>query len=402
MTDKIQIAIDGREANVAQRVGSNVYAFEILRQLSAQLKYSKSLGATVLLSSEPVSDLPEARTNWQYQQVKPSKMWTQWAEPWHLFWQRRQYDVLFVPGHYAPRLSPIPYVSSVMDLAFLPYPEQFRPNDLYQLKHWTRYSVKRAQKVVTISEFTKQEIQKYYGKPAQDIIVAYPDVNLQGPAASQAQKQAFWQRHQIQDPYFLFVGTLQPRKNLVRLIEAFEQFIAKLKKQDLKTETNAANTSKNQTSAKEQLPQLVIAGKIGWMAEPILEKIKQSPAKKQIITTGYVSQAIKKALLKEARALVLIGLYEGFGIPALEAMRVKTIPLVSDNSSLPEVVGPAGLTVDPEQTADIVEALHQLYEMKAKERATFSKKARKQVKKFNWELSAEKILSALTEVAQEN
>ncbi|MEA2056638.1 MAG: glycosyltransferase family 1 protein, partial [Patescibacteria group bacterium] len=328
MSDKIHIAIDGCEANVTQRVGSNVYAFNIIKQISNLLRYKKKTRATVLLSQKPVADMPKERINWQYKIVKPDKFWTQWAEPWHLFFQQNNYDVLYTPGHYAPRLCPIPYVSSVMDLAFLQYQHQFRQTDLFQLEKWTKYSVKKASKVIAISQFTKKEIHQHYGVNPQNIIVAYPDVSLNLKETAPARKKAYFKKHGISQPYFLFVGTLQPRKNLVGLIQAYELFCEK------------------QTGEKP-LPKLVIAGKIGWLAEPILQKIKNSPVRGHIILTSFVPTAIKPILIKNALALTLVGLYEGFGIPALEALYLNTIPIVSESSSLPEVVGKAGLKVDP-------------------------------------------------------
>jgi glycosyltransferase involved in cell wall biosynthesis len=380
MTDKIHLALDAREANVAQRVGSNVYAYNIIKQLSNLLRYKKKTKATALLSSEPVDDMPDERTNWQYQVIKPAKFWTQWAEPFHLFFKQNQYHVLYTPGHYAPRVSAIPYVSSVMDLAFLEYPHQFRKSDLFQLKHWTKYSVKHASKVVAISQFTKKEIHQHYHKKQEDIVVAYPDVNLKIKKTSPARKKAFFKKHGIKKPYFLFIGTLQPRKNLTRLVKAYEQFCQK--------------------SDQDNPPQLVISGKIGWLAQDLLTKIHQSSVSDQIILTGFVPDRIKPILIKNALSLILIGLYEGFGIPALEALYLSTIPIVSDSSSLPEVVGEAGLKVNPTNLDHISRALEHVAAMKAKQKAKYRRKARKQTKKFDWEQSAKKILTTLKQVAR--
>lgn len=154
MNKPLRLAIDGNEANVKQRVGSNVYAFEVIKQLYELTKNPKKFDCTILLAHKGLADLPPARSNWQYKVLTPQRLWTQWALPLHLFWQQKQYDLFFTPGHYAPRFSAVPYVSSVMDLAFLEFPEQFQKNDLYQLKHWTYYSVRHAKKVITISIFS--------------------------------------------------------------------------------------------------------------------------------------------------------------------------------------------------------------------------------------------------------
>jgi glycosyltransferase involved in cell wall biosynthesis len=381
---KLNIAIDANEANVIHRVGSNVYAFEVIKQLANLIKADPNLKATVLLSTPPLSDLPNQTQDWHYQIVKPAKFWTQLAAPLHLFNNKNKYDVFFTPGHYAPRLCAVPYVSSVMDLAYLHFPEQFRSSDLLQLKNWTAYSVEHAQKVITISQFTKQETAYQYSKPETDIVVAYPSASLPQNSASQSEIEHFFNYHGIENDYFLFIGTIQPRKNLVNLIKAFEIFCLEEQEQD-----NPAD-----------LPQLVIAGKIGWLAEPILEIASQSGVKDKIVFTGFVSDAMKQPLYKRALTTVLIGLYEGFGIPPLESMHVGTLPIVSHNSSLPEVVGEAGLQVNPYKPEIIAEALREVWLMPAKEKAIYRKKMRQQIQQFSWEKSGQIILDTLLQVAK--
>ncbi len=376
-------ALDGNEANVKNRVGSNIFAFQVLKNLEkiTREKNEQKIKFTVLLSQQPVLDLPQPRKNWQYQVIKPKKFWTQWAEPWHLFFKQKKYDALFVPGHYAPRVSAVPYICSIMDLAYLKYSAQFRQNDYLQLKNWTKYSVKHAKKVVAISEFTKQEIWEAYGKPLEQIEVVYPDVNLDQTPISSAQKKAFFKKHGIKPPFFLFVGTLQPRKNLIRLVKAFAKFKAQVK---------AAHSV-----------QLVIAGKIGWLTQDLIAVINQSPVEKDIILPGYVSDKLKNELYNQALATILVGLYEGFGIPPLESMHFGTIPLVSNNSSLPEVVGAAGLKVDPYKVDSIKAGLIKVWNLPDEQKEELKKAMKDQIKKFSWEQSTQKILSLLKEVTQE-
>jgi glycosyltransferase involved in cell wall biosynthesis len=379
----INIALDGNEANVPNRVGSNVYAFEILSAIEKITQGDNSYEFTVLLSQAPVKDLPMERTGWTYKIIKPTPLWTQFALPIHLFLHPKKYDLLFTPAHYAPRISVIPYVSSVMDLAFLLYPEQFQQSDVIQLKQWTLYSVKNAKKVVAISEATKQDVVKVYKKPASDVIVAYPAVEVI-KHGNHEHAEKFFKKHHIRAPYFLFIGTFQPRKNLIRLVEAFEQVCR---------ETVAKSNKKN-------MPQLVLAGKIGWLADETVERIKQSPFYDYIVMPGFVPDDIKPALYARATASALIGLYEGFGIPALESLHYGCIPIVSNTSSLPEVVGEAGWQVDPLNVNEIASAMKKTMSLSAKQKAQFRKKAREQVKKFSWEESAQKILELLNSVAK--
>lgn len=381
----INIAIDGNEANVANRVGSNAYAFEILKNLWKLTKREPHITITVLLSAPPIVDLPPERTRWRYQVITPKPFWTQWALPLYLFWHRQDYAVLFTPGHYAPRISSIPYISSVMDLAFIQYPDDFAKKDLYQLKAWTDYSVQRAAKIVAISEFTKQEIRRVYRRSDSDIIVAPPSVTELGSRYSKPQFQKYCQKLGITAPYLLYLGTLQPRKNLIKLIEAFEQ---------ITQETGETAPAAPLTQLK-----LVLAGKVGWLAEEIMQKIARSPVKDRIILTGFVPSQFKSALYQNAQAAVMLSPYEGFGIPALEAMAAGTIPVIANSSSLPEVVGKAGITVHPDQVGSIANGLLQAFYLTESERKILRQRAVTQLKKFSWEASAKTILRELESLA---
>ena len=394
MHNPIRIAIDGNEANTTNRVGSNVYAFEILHQLWKLTSKPQKFHCTVLLAQQQAADFPPARKNWQYAIVKPARLWTQWALPFHLFWYQKKYDLFFTTSHYAPRLSVIPYVSGVMDVAYLEFPEQFRRNDFYQLKYWTRYSVKRAAKVITISQYSKQQIHTAYGRPLNDIVVASPAVSLPR-SSSPLRTKAFFRKFKIEKKnYILYVGTLQPRKNLENLIEAFETF----------SRSYAANQLKKRavdfTEYSPPPPQLVLAGKVGWLAKGIQDRIKSSALKDQIIVTGFVSDDLKPQLYKQARATILIGLSEGFGIPPLESMSVGTIPIVSNTSSLPEVIGSAGILVDPTKPLKIAEAIREAWNLPASKQQQFEKKAKKQLSQFTWQKTGKTILNTLVKVAR--
>ena len=382
----IRIAIDGNEANVKNRVGSNTYAFMIISEIYKLTANRKNIDITILLSSEKLADLPAKRNNWRYMVLGPKKFWTQWALPIHLFLHQKDYQIFFTPSHYAPRISSIPYVSSVMDLAYLHYPEQFRVNDLLQLKNWTKYSVKNARKIITISKFSKKEIQTHYHRLSKDIIVANPSFQFISSAPIEEIKD-FFKAKGIKNKYFLYLGTLQPRKNIAILITAYEEFLRKSAAYNLK--------SKNKSQKQIGEPNLVIAGKIGWLAEDILKRIEDSPVKEKIILTGFVEDKFKRALYQNATASLLVSLYEGFGIPALESMQTGTIPIVSDDSSLPEVVGKAGFLVKASNPHEISTAMMKAYQMPYKELLKYKTAMRRQAKKFSWQQSAKIVLKTL-------
>ncbi|MBD3279705.1 MAG: glycosyltransferase [Candidatus Pacebacteria bacterium] len=387
----IHLGIDANEANVKNRVGSNVYAFAVIKHLAKITENDDHYRFTLFLAQPPVADLPPARHNWSYKVLKPGFLFTQWALPLYLYQHQNKYDAFFTPGHYAPRFCPIPHVCSVMDLAYLHFPTQFKKTDLLQLKNWTKYSVNQANKIVTISQFSKSELVKNYQQQPADIVVAYPNVNLPHKPPLRSRERAFVRKHQIKSPYFLYLGTLQPRKNLLRVIKAFESFHRSLA---------AGKVKKRGRQYRQHQPQLVIAGKSGWLNQQLMTRIKKSPISQQLILTGYVDQSLKPWLYQHALANLNLGLYEGFGIPALEALHYKTLVIAANNTSLPEVVGKAGILVDPYDIKEISQAMAKVWTMTAKQKAKFRKKAREQVKKFSWRKTSKKILKVLTKLAQ--
>ncbi|MEN8253709.1 MAG: glycosyltransferase, partial [Patescibacteria group bacterium] len=200
---------------------------------------------------------------------------------------------------------------------------------------------------------------------------------------------------ELGDKYLLSLSTLQPRKNLAKLIEAFNKISLQL-----------GNTQILSRGRRTQMSQvhnlkLIIAGKIGWLAEEILQTAKKSPFNKNIIFTGFISEKEKKVLFEHALASISISPYEGFGIPALEALQYGSIPLIANDSSLPEVVGEAGILVDPQSLDSIAGGIREILNFSAKKRAEYKKLGRERVKKFSWKKSARIVLKTLEEVASE-
>lgn len=193
----------------------------------------------------------------------------------------------------------------------------------------------------TRSEATAQDIAQYYGRTKNVHVVYHGVDHQQFNLPRTAERDASWQRlHQtcpkLQRPYLLFVGQLQPRKNIIRLVEAFEEL--------------------RQTDAQQQL---VIAGAHGWLQKPILERILRSPAHEHIILAGRVPEDLLPSLYWRAEAFVLPNLYEGFGMPLLEAQTCGCPVVTSNVSSMPEVVGDSAITVDPHNSKAIAAGIQQ-------------------------------------------
>jgi len=365
--DKIRIGIDINEANVANRVGSNQYAFEILKALH---KIDNTNQYTLYSSKPLVGDLPKTKKNWRYKVIPPAKLWTQWRLPLELIKDRNNLDVFYSPGHYAPRFSPIPTVVTIMDLAFLLFPKFFKKKDTNQLTNWTKYSIKKASSIIAISKNTKKDIQRYYKTPSEKIKIAYPGYSSQ---SSIKINQQVLSKYKLDKNYILFVGTIQPRKNIVRLVQAFDKIMGN--------------------------HHLVIAGKKGWIYKDVEKAIENSPKKDKIHQLGFVPQKDLVSLIKKASCLVLPGLYEGFGIPPLEAINLGTIPVVSRTGSLPEVVGEKGLFFDPFSIDSISKALQNAIKLTQAKKKAHIKQLKTHTKQFSWTSSAKNILEVLHEVA---
>jgi glycosyltransferase involved in cell wall biosynthesis len=373
--NQILIGIDGNEANVANRVGSNQYAYHILKALHA---LESKHAFRIYLKSDPLPDMPKANANWRYRVIKPQKLWTQARLPADLFVHRPKPHIFFSPGHYAPRKSPVPTVVSIMDLAFLHYPNLFlkHKRGTAQLEQWSAYSVKQSTKVIAISEHTRQDVIASYQKNPADVIVAYPGVDLKNfTKPSELTKRKLAKKYQLKKPFALFVGTIQPRKNLVRLLEAFSSLPPSFKEFDL-----------------------VLAGQRGWLTEEFDHALAFSKAKNRIKLLGFVPDSEVPVLYAMAKCSVLIGLHEGFGMPAAESFASGTLPVVSNNSSLPEVVGRAGILVDPYSVTSIRHGLKRALELDDISRAKRIALGQEHIKKFDWHVSAGIILNTLEEI----
>lgn len=386
------IGIDGNEANIDKKVGISEYVYELLMQFhsSQQSEISNQKEHTkfkIYLKEKPTHGLPMEAEGWEYKVFGPKKMWTQFALPAKLYLEREKPDVFFSPAHYAPRFSPVPTVISIMDLAFFHFPELFAKKDLYQLHKWTEYSVKKASKIITISEASKDDIIKLYHIPQDRIHVVYPGIKESLTLTPHNYSmQDLQQKYGISDNFILFVGTLQPRKNIVRAIEAFSKVVSR------------RSEIRDQKSEDGEL-QFVIVGRKGWLYEDILAAPKKYGVEDKVKFLDFVPDDELPTLYKNAKCFLWPSLYEGFGLPVVEAMSYGCPVITSNTSSLPEAGGDAAVYVDPRDTDDIAKKLQVVLSTKSK-RAEMIEKGKKQVAKFSWEKAAEQTLEVLQQVAK--
>ena len=374
------IAIDGYEANVKNRVGIGRYAYEIIKNIyllavSCQPclagRQVSAVSFRIYLPSPPISDMPRETERWKYRVISPKRFWTFVGLPLALQRDQPRADVVFSPTHYVPRYISIPRVMSIMDLSYLAYPKMFRFRDLYKLVLWTKYSVANAARICTISEFTKNAIMREYGVPEDRVVVTYPGLSMESKATK---------KYNISSHYILSVGTLQPRKNYVRLIEAFAEFLRENKQ-------------------KFGELHLVIIGKKGWLYEEILEAPTRFGVSDKVKFLHDVPDGDLPDFYSHALCFALPSLYEGFGLPVLEAMAYKAPIVASNISSLPEIAGQAAVYIDPLKVKSITQGLlTAVRQRNLVQGKTRIQKGLAQVKLFSWEKAAKQTLEVLQEV----
>jgi glycosyltransferase involved in cell wall biosynthesis len=376
------IAVDGYEANVASRVGIGRYAYDILKNIYTILERSNggNYEFRIYLPQKPVSDMPKETRWWQYIVRGPSKLWTFIGLPLALASDCPRADVVYSPTHYIPRFTSLPRVMAIMDISYLEFPEMFRKRDLFQLTHWTAYAAAHAKAICTISKFSKNAIIRAYKTPQEQVFVTYPGFSM--PTTLSDKNRDIYNKYTIAKHYILSVGTIQPRKNYIRLIEAFAKFLG-------------------QNKQKFGEIQLVIVGKKGWLYEAILEAPKKYGIEDKVKFLHTVPDSDLPSLYTNALCFALPSLYEGFGLPVLEAMAYKCPVVVSDVSSLPEIAGEAGVYVNPKDVSSITQgllsAVRQRNLIQGKSRI---QKGLSQAKLFTWEKAAKETLDVLTEVGR--
>lgn len=281
-------------------------------------------------------------------------------------------DVLFMPNWLPVALEPqTKLLLTVHDLSPILMPEMY---DL-KARAWHKFInleklIKRANHILAVSQFTKDSLVERWQLNPEDITVTSLGVNhsVYQPNLPVDQLRDVRNRYGLPGEFFLYLGTIEPRKNLANIIEAYEQLDSDVS--------------------------LVIAGKWGWKYSEIVNKIKSSPKQRNIITLGYVAEIDKPFLMKLATAFVWPSLYEGFGLPVLEAMAVGTPVITSHVTSIPEVVGDAAIIVDPYNTEYISEAMEKLSTDKSLH-ALYSRKGIERARMFNWDNTCKTTLEAL-------
>jgi alpha-1,3-rhamnosyl/mannosyltransferase len=282
-------------------------------------------------------------------------------------YRKNKLDLYHATNYIAPGFD-IPLAVTVYDLSFLRYPNAHPANRLAWLAKGFPSTIQRARQVITISEFSKNEINELLGVSKEKMSVAYPGVDSRFKPLNPdflTQKLKNWSLKP--DEYLLSVGTLEPRKNLVNLFKAYELL---------------------PDSIKKNWP-LVVVGMSGWKEKTIIKEMEVLIRKGNLIPLGYLSDDQLAVIYAGAKLFVYLSLYEGFGLPPLEAMACGTPVVASNRTSLPEVVGDAGILVDPENIESVAWTLESVLD-DSKRCIEMSELGQRQASNFTWQACAEK------------
>jgi len=283
-------------------------------------------------------------------------------------------DLFHATEHLLPRFSKVRTVFTLHDLIFLFHPETHKPMNRWFLTLMMPRFLRAADAVIAVSECTKRDAIRFYGIPEEKITVIYEGVNPRFRPASPEAIRAVREKYGLPERFILYVGTIEPRKNLTTLLEAFHYLLGG---HDLR---------------------LVIVGKKGWLYEGFFRCLRDLGLEDRLIFTGYVPDEDLPAIYSAADLFVFPSLYEGFGLPVLEAMACGTPVVCSNTSSLPEVAGDAALLVDPTDVRALARVMERVLTDETL-RASLRVKGIERARRFSWEDAAQKTLEVYQRVA---
>jgi glycosyltransferase involved in cell wall biosynthesis len=378
----VLIGIDASRATTRRRTGTENYSRELIRAL-VRLTDGADDHRFRLYTNGPS---PEgtfwegpAPTGWEARSIPWRRLWT------HLRLSAEMIthppDVLFVPAHVLPLRHPAASVATVHDLGYLYFPGAHRPVDRRYLDWSTAWNARQSSAVIADSQATKDDLVRAYGINPAAIHVIYLGAREHlAPVRECGVLAETRRKYGIADRYLLYVGTLQPRKNLGRVLEAFARLAG---------------------AGQLDGVQLVLAGKSGWLSEDLRARIRASGIGERVLLPGYIDDVDLAPLMSGAIAFIFPSLYEGFGMPVLEAQACGAAVMTGTNSSLPEVAGDAALLVDPLDVDAIAAAMQRLVDDVAL-RDDLVRRGFENIKRFSWEKCARETLAVLESAARAN
>lgn len=396
------IGLDASRANKKEKTGTEWYSYYLIQEMK---KISDQNDQFILYSKEALSGgLENLPSNFKSKVLKwpPKFLWTQIRLSWEMLWHRP--DLLFITAHTIPLFHPKNTICTLHDVGFERLPDLYSKEQIgYQPSLWkklvklmvkiftlgkygnteldyhrfsARFALKHAKKVITVSQFSRQEITDIFAANPEKIIVIYHGYDQKKYRAhlEQTKIDNILKKYQIDKPFFLSIGRLEEKKNTAGLIEAFGLF-------------------KNWKNEKINY-QLVLVGSPGYNFQKVKDKIEKYHLKDSVIMPGWMPEDEIPYLMGAAEIFIFPSFYEGFGVPLLEAMACGTPIITSNLSSLPEVADWAALLINPYNPTEIASAMIKLTKDKDL-RNELVKKGWQRIKNFSWSICARKTLEVL-------
>ncbi len=375
----ITIGIDASRANVARKTGVEWYAFEVIQRLKTIIPASYRV---VLYSREPLrGGMEQLPPSWESRVLRwrPRYLWTQLRLSWEML--RRPPDLLFVPVHVLPIILPKRSVTTVHDVGFIAVPRAYRTAaGRWYLRFSAWFAARFATAILTVSDFSKREIVKYFSADANKIFVTPLAVDHERFRPSDSEEIApQLARYGVTRPYFLFVGRLEMKKNLDGLFAAFRTFKERRPSNDPTT--------------------LVLVGKRGVGGDAALAAVEGTPLQRSVIELGYVDSAAIRHLYAGATAFVFPSWYEGFGLPILEAFACGAPVIASNAGSIPEVAADAAVLIDPADSGAFAIAMERFAADPAL-RAIYAERGLARVRVYSWERTAKMTWETIEKLAK--
>jgi glycosyltransferase involved in cell wall biosynthesis len=293
-------------------------------------------------------------------------LWFEWALP--AIFKKHKVDAFMSPDGFMSLSADIPTLLVIHDIAWKHFPTQVPWSHRKHYEYYMPRFAKKAAHIATVSEYSKNDIVNHLQVMPEKIDVVYDGANESFVPLSLEERVKIEDKYSNGCPYFLYVGSIHPRKNVLRLLQAFELF-----------------KSKADTNMK-----LLLAGRIAWQSGDVAEQLAKMKYRNDVVFLGYTDAIELPKITASAFALTYVSLFEGFGIPILEAMHCDVPSISSNSSSMPEVAGDAGLIADPYSVDSITEQMLRLWNENGL-REQLIEKGKIQRQKFSWDLTAEKM-----------
>lgn len=359
------LGIDASRIELTDKTGVEWYSYYLIQELKKIIPPLET--KVILYSRHSLSHLLEPLPPYFQNKVLAwfPYLWTQLRLSWEMM--VRPPDILFIPSHLIPLVHPSRVMISWHDIGFYHYPQFYSLKERLYLTWGIKYALGHATKIIVPSHFTKQEMIQVYGlNPEKAVVIPLGlDHQLYRMIDEQGAIKKVLSKYQLTQPYLLYLGRLETKKNLITLLKAY-----------LKMKTNSVK--------------LVLAGKLGFGYEKIQAFIKAHQLTQRVVELGWIAEEDLPYLMNGAEIFVFPSFYEGFGLPVLEAMACGTPVIASRASALPEVAGEAAVLVEPRDERRWAEAIQQLLDNKDL-RNQWSQKGLKRAQTFSWQECAKRV-----------